>query len=392
MQLAGLRVVDLTRILSGPFCSMFLADMGAEVIKIEDPDEGDPIRIQGEKRNGYSLYFASFNRNKRSITLDLRAEEGKAILRDLIRGADVLVNNYRPGVMDRMGFGRDALRSLKPDIISCHVTGFGLDGPYRDRPSFDFIAQAMSGFMSVNGVEGGPPMRAAPPISDLVAGAYAAMGILAALVRRNRTGEGEEVSTALSDSMTSMLAFLATNFFGTGRQPLRTGNDHALAAPYGMFEAADGQIAVAPANDTFYFKLLAALGLDHLTDHPDFQTNGDRFERRAAINAEINARTRTQTVAHWIEKLNAAGVPCGRVLGLGEAFDDPQSRHQQMRITIDHPQYGPLDVLGFPIKFTDDPCRMHRMPPVLGADTEAILAELGRDAAAIAALRARKVI
>jgi crotonobetainyl-CoA:carnitine CoA-transferase CaiB-like acyl-CoA transferase len=392
MQLAGIRVVDLTRILSGPFCSMFLADMGAEVIKIEDPDEGDPIRKQGETRNGYSLYFASFNRNKRSITLDLRAEEGKTILRDLIRGADVLVNNYRPGVMDRMGFDRDALRGLKPDIISCHVTGFGLDGPYRDRPSFDFIAQAMSGFMSVNGVEGGPPMRAAPPLSDLVAGAYAAMGILAALVRRNRTGDGEEVSTALTDSMTSMLAFLATNYFATGRQPLRTGNDHALAAPYGMFEAADGQIAVAPANDTFYFKLLAALGLDHLTDHPDFQTNGDRFEQRAAINAEINARTRTQTVAHWIEKLNAAGVPCGRILGLGEAFDDPQSRHQQMRITIDHPQYGPLDVLGFPIKFTDDPCRMHRQPPVLGADTDAILAELGRDAAAIAALRARKVI
>ena len=392
MQLEGIRVVDLTRILSGPFCSMFLADMGAEVIKIEDPDEGDPIRKQGEARNGYSLYFASFNRNKRSVTLDLRSDEGKAILRDLIRGADVVVNNYRPGIMDRMGLGLAALRALKPDIVSCHVTGFGLDGPYRDRPSFDFIAQAMSGFMSVNGVEGGPPMRAAPPISDLVAGAYAAMGILAALVRRNRTGEGEEVSTALTDSMTSMLAFLATNYFATGRQPLRTGNDHALAAPYGMFEAADGQIAVAPANDTFYFKLIAALGLEHLTDHPDFQTNGDRFEQRAAINAEINARTRSETVAHWIEKLNAAGVPCGRVLSLGEAFDDPQNRHQQMRLTIDHPQFGPLDVLGFPIKFTDDPCRMHRLPPVLGADTEAILAELGRDAAAIAELRARKVI
>jgi crotonobetainyl-CoA:carnitine CoA-transferase CaiB-like acyl-CoA transferase len=392
MQLAGIRVVDLTRILSGPFCSMFLADMGAEVIKIEDPDEGDPIRKQGATRNGYSLYFASFNRNKRSLTLDLRSEEGKTILRDLIRSADVVVNNYRPGVMDRMGFGRDALRTLKPDIVSCHVTGFGLDGPYRDRPSFDFIAQAMSGFMSVNGVEGGPPMRAAPPISDLVAGAYAAMGILAALLRRNRTGEGEEVSTALTDSMTSMLAFLATNYFATGRQPLRTGNDHALAAPYGLFEAADGQIAVAPANDTFYFKLLAALGLDHLTDHPDFQTNADRFDQRAAINAEINARTRTGTVAHWIEKLNAAGVPCGRILGLDEVFDDPQSRHQQMRVTIDHPQYGPLDVLGFPIKFSDDPCRMHRPPPVLGADTDAILAELGRDAAAIAALRSDKII
>ena len=392
MQLEGIRVVDLTRILSGPFCSMFLADMGAEVIKIEDPDEGDPVRKQGEARNGYSLYFANFNRNKRSITLDLRSAEGADILRDLIRRADVVVNNYRPGVMDKMGFGRDALIALKPDIVSCHVTGFGLDGPYKDRPSFDFIAQAMSGFMSVNGDEGGPPMRAAPPISDLVAGAYAAMGILAALVRRNRTGQGEEVATSLTDSMTSMLAFLATNFFATGKQPLRTGNDHALASPYGLFEAADGQVAIAPSNDTFYRKLLAALDLDDLKDHSDFQTNADRFAHRAAINAAINARTGTGTVAHWIEKLNAAGIPCGRVLGLADVFDDPQTRHQQMRVTIDHPQHGPLDVLGFPIKFSDDPCRMHRPPPVLGADTDAILTELGRDASTIAALRVGKVI
>ena len=392
MQLEGIRVVDLTRILSGPFCSMFLADMGAEVIKIEDPKEGDPVRQQGEAPNGYSLYFANFNRNKRSITLDLRSAEGADILRDLIRRADVVVNNYRPGVMDKMGFGRDALIALKPDIVSCHVTGFGLDGPYKDRPSFDFIAQAMSGFMSVNGDEGAAPMRAAPPISDLVAGSYAAMGILAALVRRNRTGQGEEVATSLTDSMTSMLAFLATNFFATGKQPLRTGNDHALASPYGLFEAADGQVAIAPSNDTFYFRLLAALDLDHLKDHSDFQTNSDRFAHRAAINAAINARICTGTVAYWIEKLNVAGIPCGRVLSLAEVFDDPQTRHQQMRVTIDHPQHGPLDVLGFPIKFSDDPCRMHRPPPVLSADTDAILTELGRDASTIAALRAGKVI
>ncbi|MDB5911832.1 MAG: hypothetical protein JWP22_507 [Ramlibacter sp.] len=392
MQLQGIRVVDLTRILSGPFCSMFLADMGAEVIKVEDPEGGDPIRQQGETRNGFSLYFASFNRNKRSITLDLRSPEGKEILRDLLRNADVVINNYRPGIMDKMGFGRDALRALKPDIISCHVTGFGLDGPYRDRPSFDFIAQAMSGFMSVNGDEDGPPMRAAPPVSDLVAGSYAAMGICAALVRRSRTGEGEEVATALTDSMTSMLAFLATNFFATGRQPVRTGNDHALVAPYGLFEAADGQIAVAPSNDAFYARLIDALGLDDLRARPEYLTNAARFERRAGINAEINARTRLQTVAHWIDRLNAAGVPCGRVLNLPEVFEDPQTRHQQMRITIEHPQHGPLDVLGFPIKFTDDPCRIHRPPPVLGADTDALLRELGRDAATIEALRANGVV
>ena len=392
MQLEGIRVVDLTRILSGPFCSMFLADMGAEVIKIEDPREGDPVRAQGEMVNGYSSYFATFNRNKRSLTLDLRADAGKEVLRDLIRRADVVVNNYRPGVMDKMGFGREQLRALKPDIISCHVTGFGLDGPYKDRPSFDFIAQAMSGFMSVNGFDDGPPMRAAPPVSDLVAGAYAAMGIMAALVRRARTGEGEEVATALTDSMTSMLAYFAANFFANGKLPQRTGNDHAIASPYGLFEAADGQVAIAPANDGVYAKLLEALDLTHLAHQPEYRNNAERYARRSAINGEINARTRTQTVAHWINQLNAAGVPCGRVLNLAEVFDDPQTRHQQMRVSILHPQLGRMDVLGFPIKFTDDPCRMHRPPPLLGADTEAILAELGRDKDAISTLRAGKVV
>ena len=392
MQLEGIRVVDLTRILSGPFCSMFLADMGAEVIKIEDPREGDPVRAQGEIVNGFSSYFATFNRNKRSLTLDLRADAGKEVLRDLIRRADVVVNNYRPGVMDKMGFGREQLRALKPDIISCHVTGFGLDGPYKDRPSFDFIAQAMSGFMSVNGFDDGPPMRAAPPVSDLVAGAYAAMGIMAALVRRARTGEGEEVATALTDSMTSMLAYFAANFFANGKLPQRTGNDHAIASPYGLFEAADGQVAIAPANDGVYAKLLEALDLTHLAHQPEYRNNAERYARRSAINGEINARTRTQTVAHWINQLNAAGVPCGRVLNLAEVFDDPQTRHQQMRVSILHPQLGRMDVLGFPIKFTDDPCRMHRPPPLLGADTEAILAELGRDKDAISTLRAGKVV
>jgi crotonobetainyl-CoA:carnitine CoA-transferase CaiB-like acyl-CoA transferase len=392
MQLEGIRVVDLTRILSGPFCSMFLADMGAEVIKIEEPGEGDPVRKQGAAVNGYSLYFATFNRNKRSLTLDLRQEEGKAILRELIRTADVVVNNYRPGVMERMGFGRAALMALKPDIISCHVTGFGLDGPYAGRPSFDFIAQAMSGFMSVNGDADAPPMRAAPPVSDLVAGSQAAMGILAALVRRARTGQGEEVSTALTDSMTSMLAFLATNYFATGRQPLRTGNDHALASPYGLFEAADGQVAIAPSNDNYYFKLLDALDLGHLRTHPDLLSNEARYERRTLINGLINERTRQQPVAHWIEALNRAGVPCGKVLDLAQVFDDPQTRHQQMRITIEHPKHGALEVLGFPIKFTDAPCRVHRAPPVLGADTDAILRDLGHAPEAIAALRARGVV
>ena len=326
MQLEGIRVVDLSRILSGPFCSMFLADMGAEVIKIEDVGEGDPVRKQGILRNGYSLYFASFNRNKRSLTLDLRSAQGKEILRKLIATADVVLDNFRPGVMDKIGLGRDDLARIKPDLVVGHITGFGQDGPYRDRPAFDFIAQAMSGFMSVNGGEGEAPARAAPPLSDLIAGAYAAMGICAALVRRERTGKGEEVSTSLVDSMIANLAFLASHYFETGEQPLRTGNDHALVAPYGLFEASDGQVAIAPSNDQFYYKLLDALGLSHLRHHPEFLTNRDRFERRHAINAVINAEIRKQPIEHWLEVLNTAGVPCGRVMGLAEVFEGPQVR------------------------------------------------------------------
>lgn len=380
MQLEGIRVVDLTRILAGPFCSMFLADMGADVVKVEDPDGGDPIRAQGEgARDGMSPYFATFNRNKRSIALDLRSEDGRAVLRRLIGRADVLVENYRPGVLDRMGFGRDALRGIRPDLVVARVTGYGMDGPYAQRPAFDFIAQAMSGFMSVTGEPDGPPMRAGPPISDLVAGAYAAMGVMAALVRRGRTGQGEEVSTALTDSMVSMLAYMATNWFATQRRPQRTGNDHGLVAPYGLFEAADGRVAIAPSNDAVYAKLLAALGLEHLRERPEFATNADRFARRAAINAEVDAVTRTRPIAHWIDVLNAAGVPCGKVLDVGEVFEDPQVAHQRMRITVEVPGRGPMDVLGFPIKFTDDPCRVHRPPPALGGDTRAVLAELGYD-------------
>ena len=391
MQLSGIRVVDLSRILSGPFCSMFLADMGAEVIKIEDVEEGDPVRKQGALRNGYSLYFASFNRNKKSVTLNLRSAEGMAVLRKLLATADVVMDNYRPGVMEKMKLSRADLEAIKPDIVSAHITGFGLDGPYRDRPAFDFIAQAMSGFMSVNGAEDQPPTRAAPPISDLVAGAYAAMGICAALVRRERTGKGEEVATSLVDGMVANLAFLAAHYFGTGEQPLRTGNDHGLVAPYGLFDAADGQVAIAPSNDMVYHKLLDALGLSHLRDHPDFATNARRFQNRHAINALVNAEIGKQPIEHWLAVLNAAGVPCGRVMSLPEVFRDPQVRHQQMQVTIDHPVHGKLDVLGFPIKFSKDPCVVHRPPPVLGADTDEMLRELGYSAQDIRLMHERRI-
>ncbi|HEV2186389.1 MAG TPA: CoA transferase, partial [Stellaceae bacterium] len=256
MPLSGIRVVDLTRILAGPFCTMLLADMGAEVIKIETSGQGDPLRGQGVIRDGLSWYFAAFNRNKKSVTLNLRSDAGRAALARLIESADVLVENYRPGVLAAMGFDEARLTALNPGLVTCSLSGFGNSGPYRERPSFDFIAQAMSGFMSVTGAADGPPLRAGPPIADLVAGLYGAIGICAGLVRKGRTGQGDSVGASLNNGMISLLAFLAANHFATGEEPGRTGNDHAIVCPYGMFRTRDGEVALAPSQEQSYQRLV----------------------------------------------------------------------------------------------------------------------------------------
>ena len=387
MPLSGIRVVDLTRILAGPFCSMILADMGAEVVKIETPG-GDPLRTQGAIRDGLSWYFAGFNRNKRSVTLNLRSSEGREVLARLIGGSDVLVENFRPGVLAAMGFDAARLNALKPDLVYCSISGFGTTGPYRDRPSFDFIAQAMSGFMAVTGEAAGPPLRAGPPIADLVAGLYGAIGVCAALVRRERSGAGERLGASLNNGIMSLLAFLAANHLATGETPARTGNNHAIVSPYGMFRTADGEVALAPSQEQSYQRLVDALGAAELRDDPRFRTNDLRVANRAAMNAAIEARLADRTTEHWIAVLNAAGVPCGRVMDLAEAFADPQIADQQMVLTQHHPGHGDVRMLGFPIKFAEAPCQLRRPAPELGADTDAVLREFGYSAAEIGRLRA----
>jgi len=390
--LSGIRVVDLTRILAGPFCAGMLADMGADVVKLETPGIGDPLRGQGATKDGLSWYFAGFNRNKRSLSLNLRSDEGRAVLARLIAQSDVLVENFRPGVLAQMGFGEARLRQLKPDLVYCNISGFGTSGPYRDRPSFDFIAQAMSGFMSVTGTRDGPPLRAGPPLADLVAGLHGALGICAALVRRGSTGHGDTVGASLNNGLISLLSFLAANYFATGEEPRRSGNDHPIVAPYGMFRTRDGQAALAPSQEQSYQRLVDALGLAELRADPRFATNDLRVKNRAAINAAVEACLVTETTAYWIDKLNAAGVPCGRVMELADVFTDPQVLDQQMVWDQEHPGHGAVRMLGFPIKFGEAPCALRRPTPEIGADTGAILAELGYSAAEIAALRDAGVV
>ena len=376
MHLQGVRVVDLTRILSGPFCALLLADMGAEVIKVEPPG-GDPLRAQGVIVEGLSWYFAAFNRNKRSIVLNLRRAAGQEALRRLIVTADVVVDNFRPGVMADLGLDWPRLSALRPGIIHTSVTGFGECGPSATRPAFDFIAQAMSGFMSCNGTMDSGPMRSGAPISDLVAGLYAALGTVAALYRRTQTGQGERVGVAMVDGLLSLGAFLNTNFLATGQLPRATGNDHALVAPYGLFMAQDGEIAIAPSNDGVYAKFLQVLDLTELLAHPDFRTNDLRVQHRSAINALINARIARAPKAYWIETLNAAGVPCGVVMNLADVFADPQILSQEMVMTVPHPGHGTVKMTGFPIKFREAPCTVRYLVPELGAHTASVLRALG---------------
>lgn len=387
MALSGIRVVDLTRILAGPFCTMLLADMGAEVVKVEDPKGGDAVRRQGAIVDGLSWYFAQFNRNKKSVVLDLRADGGREALADLIRGADVLVENFRPGVLAQMGFGPERLNALNPRLVVGSVNGYGSSGPYAERPSFDFIAQAMSGFMSVNGMPGGPPLRSGLPMSDLVAGLYAAFGIVCALNARGRTGRGQAVESALTGGLISMLSYASANYFATGENPKRTGNDHPIASPYGLFRAADGEIAIAPSTEDIVRRLLRALDLEAMLDDPDFATVAQRMKNRPRINAAIDGRLGLNTVAHWIETLNRAGVPCGRVMSLSEVFSDPQVLAQEMVLEVEHPGHGPVRMTGFPVKLSDTPCAVRLPAPALGQHTEEVLRGLGWDGARIAALK-----
>ncbi len=389
--LEGITVLDLTRVLSGPYCTMLLADMGARVIKIEQPGRGDDTRAWGPPFvHGESAYFMSINRNKESVTLDFKRPEGRAILERLAAGADVLVENFRPGTLAKLGFDYPTLSARSPRLVYCSVSGFGQTGPRSKEPGYDAVIQAEGGLMSITGPGDGPPYRLGVAIADIVSGMFAAYGVAMALFARERTGRGQSVDLAMFDAVTALLTYQAGNFFASGRAPARLGNRHPSIVPYEVFAASDGDFVLAVGNDELWKKFCGVAGLD-LDDR--FATNRQRVsgydELRPRVARALAARPRS----FWIERLTAAGVPCGSVRDLGEVFADPQLAARDMIASVEHTAAGVVKLLGIPVKLSDTPGTIRMAPPRLGEHTDQVLGrdlDLSRDA--ISALRRDGVI
>ena len=373
--LSGIKVIDLTRVISGPFCTLLLADMGAEVIKIEPP-KGDNVRNQGEFVDGYSSYFAQFNRNKKSVVLDLYENDDKEKLKLLLKTADVIVDNFRPGVLAKMGLDSKTLTSINSRLIQASVNGFGSIGKYSQRPAFDFIAQAISGFMSLNGSEKTGPVRTAAPISDLIAGLYCAFGIVTAINARHNTNKGQVVETSLTSSLISLMAYLSAEYFVTDKTPKKSGNDHPILSPYGLFKTKDGNIAIAPANDKLCKIFLRTLNLEYLLKDDLYKTNSLRMINRDKLNEIINQTTELNTTDYWIKKLNESGCPAGKVLDMKEALNDQLVEDTDMVIVSDGPDSRKIKMTGFPVKLSDTPAQLFRSPPKLGEHNEEILSKI----------------
>ena len=385
--LARFKVLDLTRVRAGPTAVRQLADWGADVIKIESPGGDGGL---GGARHGPD--FQNLHRNKRSLTLNLKTPEGSAILRRLVAEADVLVENFRPDVKFRLGIDYESLREVNKRLVYASISGFGQDGPYRDRPGFDQIAQGMGGLMSITGLPGQGPVRVGIPVADLTAGIFCAMGILIALLEREQSGEGQWVQSNLLAAQISMLDFQAARWLIGHEVPPQAGNDHPTSIPTGVFATADGHINIAAAGNEIYARLCKAIDAPGLIDDPAFATGEARSKNRARLNAEIAAVTCTRPSAEWIAVLNAAGVPCGPIYKMNEVFADPQVQHLNITRQVPHPVLGDVEVVGQPVELSRTPWSVRGATPEAGADTDAILAGLGYGAAEIAALREKKVV
>ena len=375
MSLEHLRVLDLTIHLSGPYCAMILADHGADVVKIERPDGGDDMRRTPPFTGGESAPFMLWNRNKRSVALDLKSAADLATFKAMAAVADVVVENFRPGTADRLGIGFEALFALNPRLVYCSISGFGHTGPYSARPGFDLIAAGMSGLMSINGPAGGPPFRIPVPITDLGAGLNGAIGILAALAARERTGLGQHVDTSLFESGLSLGVYEAAGVFATGEVPERLGQGHRGSAPYQLFPTADSYMTIGCANDRFWELTCEVLGCSHLTTDPRFATKPDRVANIAALVEVLTPYFERETTAHWCERLEAAGVPAGPVMNHVEALSDPHCLARDMVQEVEHPAAGRMNTLGVPVKLSRTGGAIRRPAPMLGEHTEEVIAE-----------------
>jgi glutaryl-CoA transferase len=403
--LSHIRVLDLSRVLAGPWAGQNLADLGAEVIKIERPRVGDDSRAFGPpwvkdragKHTGDSAYFTSANRGKKSVTVNIAVAEGQALVRELARRCDVLIENYKYGDLARYGLGYDELRELNAGLIYCSVTGFGHTGPYRRRPGYDFMIQGMGGMMSVtgepDGAPGGGPQRAGVPIADIITGMYASIAICAALAHREHSGTGQHLDLALLDSQIALLAYQNTNYFATGVPPERIGNLHPNIVPYQPFRASDGDLILACGNDNLYSKFCEAAGCPELARDPRFVTNGKRVENRAELTRLLSEVFKKRSKREWLELLEAAGVPNGPINDVAQVFDEPQVKARGVRIELDHAAAGQLPMVASPMRFSGTPIEYRLAPPLLGEHTAEVLhGLLGKSDAEIARLRAAGVI
>ncbi len=371
LPLSGLRVIDFTRVLAGPMCTMLLGDMGAEVIKIEDPAHGDETREWAPFVGGWSTYYLSVNRNKKSVAIDLKSEEGKRLLEDLIGSADVLVENFRPGTLERLGFGPERARAMNERLIYCSISGYGTTGPRRDLPGYDMVIQGESGLMDVTGFPETGPTKVGVAITDCIAALYAVQGILLAHISRSQTGKGQFLDLALLDSAFSVLGMPAGIVAASGCSPGRRGNEHPSLAPYAPFPARDGQVIVAVANPRLWSRFCAAIGAGHLEHDPRFATNDARLANRGSLNDAIRALFANEDVDALIERLSAAGVPCGRVRTIEEVLADAQLAARRMFVDIATSD-GPVKMPGNPIRLSDLAALPNTAPPALGQHTKEI--------------------
>lgn len=399
--LSHLRVLDLSRVLAGPWAGQMLADLGAEVIKVEKPGEGDDTRAWGPpflkdehgRETRESAYYLSANRGKHSVAIDFTRPEGQDLVRQLAANCDVVLENFKAGGLAKYGLDYASLRQIKPDIIYCSITGFGQDGPYAQRAGYDFLVQGMGGLMSLTGAPEGEPMKVGVALTDIFTGMYASVAVLAALSHRDRTGQGQYVDLALLDVQVAVLANQAANYLVGGMVPQRLGNAHPNIVPYQAFATSDGHVILAVGNDGQFQKFCAVAGCPELATDPRYASNAGRVGNRDSLIPRLRQVMESRPSAVWIEVLEAAGVPCGPINTLDQVFDNPQIRHRGMVAAVDHPVAGSVDLVANPIRFSATPVVYDRAPPMLGADTDALLSRLlGLDQAAIADLRAKGVV